>query len=677
MKRVIEGLRRYFTAEPVIETELPKQTPFLDVLENALRQSGLFDSEEGVHNFLNFYKEAFDKHEISHSSNWKSDGLYNFLFRVWNHFQDGAFPESFSRGSIVADEAVEFNHMYGTLVSDGYTDDQVELLFDQCSLDTASSFVNDFLHKGREFLKESLEKTESQKFKVAAGAAVWSGNDVGTWTLDEYFNRLKDTSASSGRLLVHITRDNLIGTIIANGKLTPSALLHLKGEKDTSYNEISNELGKNRDSGDGRQTRGVSLGVHFSFDDSPAYLKGEFAVVAGAEALCNNYGFSDLTNEADVVVGGTTNDFEDTSHEIDVQKYGFFLVPEGYKSQMREQESASRIFFYRGTLAEGLLQIREKLGPSQRRIKAPHPIEMCRYFGDRVPISANSPDEVKRILDKPTAEAAELARSGREYYPSNDFTFSNREHLGGAGCWYRVKRSGNEEQKDDSSQVRVTLEQLKLLCQEGVYAPELFLKPFEEAFPDVYKESVGVREGYTLKEHTEMVLRQFEKYFSSRELPANTDIVFFRILLALHDIGKPEAVKKGSKDLQHTITQDYIEDVMEALGLQEPQIHIALALLSADPIGKCIQQELPFEKAVYRIRCMSRQAGMPALDFFDLLCLLYTVDASSYTEDAGGKKALDTLFIFNPDQRRVDFVPEVQSQIDELRQEIERQEARR
>ena len=76
---------------------------------------------------------------------------------------------------------------------------------------------------------------------------------------------------------------------------------------------------------------------------------------------------------------------------------------------------------------------------------------------------------------------------------------------------------------------------------------------FEKRHPHIYSGDVGVWEGYTLKEHTLMVLNQYEKYFGDKKLPGNLDHRVMRVALALHDIGKPEAVKIGSKQLHTNI----------------------------------------------------------------------------------------------------------------------------
>jgi len=62
---------------------------------------------------------------------------------------------------------------------------------------------------------------------------------------------------------------------------------------------------------------------------------------------------------------------------------------------------------------------------------------------------------------------------------------------------------------------------------------------------------------------------------------------------------------------------------------------------------------------------------MQVLDFFDLLQILYMVDAGSYTKDAGGIKSLDFLFVFDNRRGKMIFSPETSYKINKLRKSLE------
>ena len=53
-------------------------------------------------------------------------------------------------------------------------------------------------------------------------------------------------------------------------------------------------------------------------------------------------------------------------------------------------------------------------------------------------------------------------------------------------------------------------------------------------------------------------------------------------------------------------------------------------------------------------------------DFFDLLIVYYKCDAGSYTEDSGGEKALDHLFIFDSTRGKLNFSFSVKSKVRKL-----------
>lgn len=69
-----------------------------------------------------------------------------------------------------------------------------------------------------------------------------------------------------------------------------------------------------------------------------------------------------------------------------------------------------------------------------------------------------------------------------------------------------------------------------------------------ETFSDVFDADAGNWEGYTLGEHTETVLRNFENTYADK-LPARL-LPIMRLCLVTHDIGKPVAVHNGEKSDQ-------------------------------------------------------------------------------------------------------------------------------
>ena len=158
---------------------------------------------------------------------------------------------------------------------------------------------------------------------------------------------------------------------------------------------------------------------------------------------------------------------------------------------------------------------------------------------------------------------------------------------------------------------------------------------YEKHFPDIYPKSVGVIDGYTLQQHTERVVRQFEHHYAECDtLPIAPN--FFRGLLYLHDIGKPEACEKAGKHHQHRYTKKILIDFFTQQRL--PGVHIALALLTGDPLGKYLKlfqspsstEDINADTAACSIRGMADCAPMPVSRFYQALLIYYKCDASSY-----------------------------------------------
>src|SRR3954471_15723770 len=108
-------------------------------------------------------------------------------------------------------------------------------------------------------------------------------------------------------------------------------------------------------------------------------------------------------------------------------------------------------------------------------------------------------------------------------------------------------------------------EQLDQLLQES-QGPQALMAFWRTRYPALYEADAGIREGYTVGQHTEMALGQFEKYFADEPLPAQADSNFFRNVIALHDVGVHRALAMGSKRLQHAYTRGIAKDILTELG---------------------------------------------------------------------------------------------------------------
>ena len=176
----------------------------------------------------------------------------------------------------------------------------------------------------------------------------------------------------------------------------------------------------------------------------------------------------------------------------------------------------------------------------------------------------------------------------------------------------------------------------------------------------LYEKSVGLQKGYTLHKHTFLVLKQYMKYFAPHNLPKEMSHSSFLLLLALHDIGKPQAVKEKKKFFQHKYTCSIIKKLSKDLILIN--LPKTLSLVSSDVMGNFIKGKKSLEDTEKHIYFLADQANLSAKNFLSLLTTYYQADSGAYTKDAGGLPALDHLykkkanqFLFNRLKERIEF----------------------
>lgn len=171
----------------------------------------------------------------------------------------------------------------------------------------------------------------------------------------------------------------------------------------------------------------------------------------------------------------------------------------------------------------------------------------------------------------------------------------------------------------------------------------------------LYKRGVGVWEGYTLEEHTEMMMTQFERYCADGYDSPLLSKKAFRLMASLHDIGKPINPAR-----QHEETLKIMPDVLRKLGLSEREVQVASAVVDQDFIGdymKASSRVSITEEFAQRVESYIKQKTLQLSidigdtvdlkEYFRLISMFYMCDAGSYTVNAGGKQSLDDLFTFN------------------------------
>ncbi len=185
------------------------------------------------------------------------------------------------------------------------------------------------------------------------------------------------------------------------------------------------------------------------------------------------------------------------------------------------------------------------------------------------------------------------------------------------------------------------------------FSPDQLIQAFESCpyMKALYTLDSGVSERYTLREHTLMVMAQFEKYFANDyDLSAITKDNF-RILLALHDIGKSLAAKDGKKFEQHEYSKRILQFALPACGLSPKESEKLMAVVDQDILGEYFVTatiEGSLEKAVRKIKSLAKTLRTKPREVLELIRIYYISDAGSYTADASGRGDKDNLgSIFN------------------------------
>lgn len=223
----------------------------------------------------------------------------------------------------------------------------------------------------------------------------------------------------------------------------------------------------------------------------------------------------------------------------------------------------------------------------------------------------------------------------------------------------------------DTIDVTVNREDIDSVLNNPSHTAEDVMRLFSKDFGHLFAQSAGTIQGYTLGQHTRMVLKQYHKYFKQTVFPAGVDNVFFETVLALHDIGKPEANFAGEIDNQYAYHQVYFNQILPQLGFSAPQLAVANSLINSDPIREYLYKNRTGpEAAAVSIKAKATEAGMSVNEFWFLLKLMWMCDAGSYTVDAGGHAELDRMFEFEPDEGEMNLAPHIQKYFDALEQRL-------
>jgi hypothetical protein len=220
---------------------------------------------------------------------------------------------------------------------------------------------------------------------------------------------------------------------------------------------------------------------------------------------------------------------------------------------------------------------------------------------------------------------------------------------------------------EDFAKYQLNSQVVKESLSDKNYEPAKLLSNLAKSpfIKKLYNVSSGVKEGYSVGQHTEMVLNQFEKYFHNKDQVKIISREEFKLVLALHDIGKGLAnIEKGNTDEQHEYTKKVLWNTLKSLDMEANKIDLVINLIDQDIVGDFIKESSNAirtneklqdnNKFSLEIKKLAKAIGKDPKDTLLLLKQFYFCDAGSYTKDAGGQESLDEIFDFEKSKNKLE-----------------------
>lgn len=123
-------------------------------------------------------------------------------------------------------------------------------------------------------------------------------------------------------------------------------------------------------------------------------------------------------------------------------------------------------------------------------------------------------------------------------------------------------------------------QELLLLLDDAYAKPEKIIEAAKKinGYEEIFDKDIGVKEGFTLGEHTETVLRNFDENFAD-VIPVEY-LPLLRLTLLAHDLGKPKAVEQGEKENQQEYNQIAAREFLNTIGVGEKIIDLVTAIIT-------------------------------------------------------------------------------------------------
>ncbi len=247
------------------------------------------------------------------------------------------------------------------------------------------------------------------------------------------------------------------------------------------------------------------------------------------------------------------------------------------------------------------------------------------------------------LLDTSTGKETSLAELSREDAPQNE---QNKE---------------SDERAARSAELKSILDN---------YSPEKLIEFFKKQAKAEYETPLGRGfSKFTIEDHTKKVLIQYQKYFQNEQLPEPANRDFLRVVLALHDLGKMQALQKGDSALQSDFNKQKIDQIMSQYDFSSDQILLAKMLVSFDPVGNVLKSKDPRQAATMahlRLQQLAKEFKISTDKLYELFKLVYMSDASAYTSDAGFPPMLDEVFQFDQEYQQIYLSEKTEDKLDPL-----------
>jgi hypothetical protein len=156
-----------------------------------------------------------------------------------------------------------------------------------------------------------------------------------------------------------------------------------------------------------------------------------------------------------------------------------------------------------------------------------------------------------------------------------------------------------------------------------------------------FEKKAGVAEGYTVEEHTSMVLAMAEKYKTSYQGAIERLVSWddFLLFLALHDIGKGVAREKQDpaftnpiafKEAELDCTIQIMTPVLQKRGVAQKSIRLFTELLRYDAIGVYLQGKACLKEVRDQLLEVACRSGLDPLDALSIFDAFHAYDSASY-----------------------------------------------